>query len=165
MASSSSPPPIPLFKVFVAPPEELDDELLRVVHSGYVTQGPKVEAFEEALRAFLQSPRVVTVNSGSPPVILDAPDSPRRELDRDPDDRPQVADRGSTHRCFRAPAPQRAPAALPRRVTAADIMCSVVPAGAELRHVELFGGSTAGAPTLASCAPHTQYFPRARPTK
>ena len=28
----------------------------------------------------------------SPPVILDAPDSPRRELDRDPDDRPQVAD-------------------------------------------------------------------------
>ncbi|EOD04535.1 hypothetical protein EMIHUDRAFT_221019 [Emiliania huxleyi CCMP1516] len=34
-----------------------------------------------------------------------------------------------------------APAALPRRVTAADIMCSVVPAGAELRHVELFGTS------------------------
>jgi len=29
-------------------------------------------------------------------------------------------------------------------VTAADIMCSVVPAGAELRHVELFGNSTAG---------------------
>ena len=28
----------------------------------------------------------------SPPVILDAPDLPRRELDRDPDDRPQVAD-------------------------------------------------------------------------
>ncbi|EOD04691.1 hypothetical protein EMIHUDRAFT_439114 [Emiliania huxleyi CCMP1516] len=55
-----------------------------------------------------------------------------------------VADRGSTHRCFRAPAPQRAPAALPRRVTAADIMYSVVPASAELRHVDLFGGSTAG---------------------
>ncbi|EOD07046.1 hypothetical protein EMIHUDRAFT_448455 [Emiliania huxleyi CCMP1516] len=35
----------------------------------------------------------------------------------------------------------RAPAALSRRVTAADIMCSVVPAGAELRHVELFGTS------------------------
>ena len=101
----------------------------------------------------------------SPPVILDAPDSPRRELDRDPDDRPQVADRGSTHRCFRAPAPQRAPAALPRRVTAADIMYSVVPASAELRHVDLFGGSTAGAPILASCAPHTQFSPCARPTK
>ena len=40
-----------------------------------------------------------------------------------------------------------------------------IPAGAELRDVELFGGSTAGAPTLASCAPHTQYSPRARPTK
>ena len=38
-------------------------------------------------------------------------------------------------------------------------------ASAELRDVELFGGSTAGAPTLASCAPHTQYSPRARPTK
>ena len=50
-------------------------------------------------------------------------------------------------------------------MTAADIMCLVVPAGAELRHVEFFGGSTAGAPTLASCAPQTQYSPRARPTK
>ena len=50
-------------------------------------------------------------------------------------------------------------------MTAADIMYSVVPAGAELRHVEFFGGSTAGAPNLASCAPHTQYSPRARPTK
>ena len=101
----------------------------------------------------------------SPPVILEAPDLPRRELDRDPDDRPQVADRGRRSRCFSAPGSQRAPAALSRRVTAADIMCSVVPAGAELRHVEFFGGSTAGAPALASYAPHAQYSPRARPTK
>ena len=50
-------------------------------------------------------------------------------------------------------------------MTAADIMCSVVPAGAELRHVEFFGGSTAGAPTIAFHAPHTQYSRRARPTK
>tara|TARA_B100000768_G_C11062830_1_gene283220 strand:- start:343 stop:495 length:153 start_codon:yes stop_codon:yes gene_type:complete len=50
-------------------------------------------------------------------------------------------------------------------VTAADSICSVVPAGAELRDVELFGGSTAGAPILASCAPHTQFSPCARPTK
>ena len=50
-------------------------------------------------------------------------------------------------------------------MTAADIMYSVVPAGAELRHVEFFGGSTAGAPNLASCAHHTQYSPRARPTE
>ena len=65
-----------------------------------------------------------------------------------------------------APGSQRAPAALARRVTAAaDSICSVVPAGAELRDVELFGGSTAGAPILASCAPHTQFSPCARPTK
>ena len=89
----------------------------------------------------------------SPPVIREAPDIPRRETDRHPDDRPQVADRSATHRCFRAPGSQRAPAALPRRVTAADIMCSVVPAGAELRHVELFGNSTAGAPAGSPLAP------------
>ena len=32
-------------------------------------------------------------------------------------------------------------------------MCSVVPAGAELRHVELFGNSTAGAPAGSPLAP------------
>ena len=41
-----------------------------------------------------------------------------------------MADRGRRSRCFSAPGSQRAPAALSRRVTAADIMCSVVPAGA-----------------------------------
>ena len=46
---------------------------------------------------------------------------------RHPDDRPQVADRGRRSRCFAAPGSQRPPAALSRRVTAADIMCSVVP--------------------------------------
>mmetsp|Transcript_15816 Transcript_15816/g.45461 ORF Transcript_15816/g.45461 Transcript_15816/m.45461 type:complete len:247 (-) Transcript_15816:937-1677(-) len=64
-----------------------------------------------------------------------------------------VADRGRRSRCFSAPGSQRAPAALSRRVTAADIMCSVVPAGAELRHVELFGNSTAGAPAGSPLAP------------
>ena len=86
-------------------------------------------------------------------MILDAPDLPRRELDLIPCDRPQVADRGRRSRCFSAPGSQRAPAALSRRVTAADIMCSVVPAGAELRHVELFGNSTAGAPAGSPLAP------------
>ena len=81
-------------------------------------------------------------------MILDAPDLPRRELDLIPGDRPQVADRGRCSGRFSAPGPLRAPAALARRVTAADSICSVVPAGAELRHVEFFGGSTAGAPTI-----------------
>jgi len=58
-------PDIPLFKVFMAPPEELDAELLRVVHSGFVTQGPKVEQFEAELRDFFASPRVVTLNSAT----------------------------------------------------------------------------------------------------
>ena len=98
-------------------------------------------------------------------MIRDAPDPTLAALDRHPGGRPQVADRGRRSRCFSAPGSQRAPAALARRVTAADSICSVVPAGAELRDVELFGGSTAGAPTLASCAPHTQHSPRARPTK
>ena len=35
-----------------------------------------------------------------------------------------MADSGRRPRCFSAPGSQRAPAALPRRVTAADIMCS-----------------------------------------
>ena len=86
-------------------------------------------------------------------MIRDAPDPTLAALDRDPDDRPQVADRGRRPRCFSAPGSQRAPAALSRRVTAADIMCSVVPAGAELRHVELFGNSTAGAPAGSPLAP------------
>ena len=64
-----------------------------------------------------------------------------------------MADRGRRSRCFSAPGSQRPPAALSRRVTAADIMCSVVPAGAELRHVELFGNSTAGAPAGSPLAP------------
>jgi len=62
--------PIPLFKVFVAPPAELDEELLRVVHSGYVTQGPKVEQFEEALRSFFRNERVVTLNSATSAIHL-----------------------------------------------------------------------------------------------
>ena len=63
---------------------------------------------------------------------------------RHPGDRPQVAVRGAAHRRFRAPGPERAPAALSRRATAADSICSVALAGAELHRVELFGGSTAG---------------------
>ena len=35
-------------------------------------------------------------------MILDAPDSPRRELDRHPGDRPQVADRERSERAARA---------------------------------------------------------------
>lgn len=57
--------PIPLFKVFMAPPEELDVPVTSVLHSGYVTQGPKVEEFEEMMRRFFGNPRVLTVNSAT----------------------------------------------------------------------------------------------------
>ena len=56
---------IPLFKVFMAPPAELDAPVLDVLHSGYVTQGPKVEEFEEMLRRFFGNPRVLTLNSAT----------------------------------------------------------------------------------------------------
>ena len=56
---------IPLFKVFMAPPEELDAPLLSVLHSGYITQGKKVEEFDDALRGFFGNPRVLTLNSAT----------------------------------------------------------------------------------------------------
>lgn len=66
MSAAPEPmPTIPLFKVFMAPPEELDAPVLSVLHSGYVTQGKKVEEFEEALRIFLGNPRALTVNSAT----------------------------------------------------------------------------------------------------
>ena len=57
--------PIPLFKVFMAPREELEKPVTDVLASGYVTQGKKVEEFEEHLRHFLGTPRVLTLNSGT----------------------------------------------------------------------------------------------------
>ncbi len=56
---------IPLFKVFMAPPHELDAPITSLLHSGYVTQGKVVEEFEEALRRFFGMPRVLTLNSGT----------------------------------------------------------------------------------------------------
>lgn len=58
-------PPIPLFKVFMAPAEELDEPVCRLLHSGYVTQGPRVEELEEMLRRFVGNPRIVSLNSAT----------------------------------------------------------------------------------------------------
>lgn len=49
----------------MAPPEELDAPVCRVLHSGYVTQGPKVDEFESELRRMFGNPRVLTVNSAT----------------------------------------------------------------------------------------------------
>ena len=58
---------VPLFKVFMS--TDVDPELLRVLHSGYVTEGPKVKEFEKALSEFIGT-QVLTVNSGTSALTL-----------------------------------------------------------------------------------------------
>ncbi len=53
-------PMIPLFKVHM--PEEVDKELLKTLHSGYITEGPRVKEFEAALEEKIWN-RVFAVNS------------------------------------------------------------------------------------------------------
>ena len=64
-SSTSDEPPVPLFKVFMAPPSELDEKLSATLHSGYITQGPRVEEFEERLRGYFGTPHVLTLNSAT----------------------------------------------------------------------------------------------------
>lgn len=52
---------IPLFKVYMSKDPSIWDTL----HSGYITQGPKVDEFEKELGSFLGTSHVVTVNSGT----------------------------------------------------------------------------------------------------
>ena len=59
---------IKLFKPFIPP--GLDDKLLATLHSGYVTQGEKVEDFEDALAIELQNKQVLSVNSGTSAIHL-----------------------------------------------------------------------------------------------
>lgn len=62
-------PPIPLFKPFMA--EDAPAKVAEVLTSGYIGQGPQVEAFEAELHAFLETPvRPVTVNSCTSAITL-----------------------------------------------------------------------------------------------
>ena len=54
---------IPLFKVYMSP--EAKTEVGKVLDSGYIGQGPKVEEFENDLRKFLQYDKLTTVNGGT----------------------------------------------------------------------------------------------------
>ncbi|MCQ2380994.1 MAG: DegT/DnrJ/EryC1/StrS family aminotransferase [Acidaminococcaceae bacterium] len=54
---------IVLFKVFVA--DEVDKPLLEVIHSGWLGEGPKVEAFEKELKAYFKNPYLTTINNGT----------------------------------------------------------------------------------------------------
>jgi len=55
--------PIQLFKVFMSPTAA--DEVGKVLNSGYIGQGPKVEELEKNIQEFLDTDRVLTVNSGT----------------------------------------------------------------------------------------------------
>lgn len=61
-------PMIPLFKVHV--PSAVDRPLLDTLHSGYITQGQKVEEFESRVAAFLGTDNVVSLNSGTSALTL-----------------------------------------------------------------------------------------------
>ncbi len=54
---------IPLFKVYMA--DNVDEPLLKVLHSGYIGEGEKVQEFEQALRDYLHQKYVLTLNSGT----------------------------------------------------------------------------------------------------
>lgn len=54
---------IPLFKVFMSPNAKL--EVGKVLDSGYIGQGPKVDEFESNLNNYLNHNKLVTVNGGT----------------------------------------------------------------------------------------------------
>ncbi len=54
---------IPLFKVFMS--ENAGPEVTKILNSGYIGQGEKVEEFESKLRDFFNRDYVVTLNSGT----------------------------------------------------------------------------------------------------
>ena len=54
---------IDLFRVFMAP--TASEEVSKVLNSGYIGQGPKVEEFEKELRGFFNHDYVTTLNSGT----------------------------------------------------------------------------------------------------
>jgi dTDP-4-amino-4,6-dideoxygalactose transaminase len=59
---------IPLFKTAMSP--EANEAAGRVLSSGYVGQGSKVEEFETILKSYLRNPNVVTVNSATSGLTL-----------------------------------------------------------------------------------------------
>ena len=59
---------IPLFSVFMSP--HVDEELLQVLHSGYIGEGKKVKEFEAALATFLDNDNVLALNNGTSALVL-----------------------------------------------------------------------------------------------
>ncbi len=59
---------IPLFKVYM--PESVLEPLSHTLMSGYIGQGPRVEAFEKALAPWVENQNVLTLNSGTSALML-----------------------------------------------------------------------------------------------
>lgn len=59
---------IPLFKVFM--PDGVTKELDKVLKSGYIGQGKKVEEFEKILSDYIENPFCLTTNSGTSAIHL-----------------------------------------------------------------------------------------------
>lgn len=59
---------INLFSANVHP--DVDAALLKVLHSGYITQGPEVDKFEHAFGKFVENDNAVAVNSGTSALTL-----------------------------------------------------------------------------------------------
>ena len=60
--------PLSLFKVFMS--EDVLEPLNKVVMSGQLTQGPKVEEFENALKTYIGNPYILTLNSATAGLTL-----------------------------------------------------------------------------------------------
>ena len=54
---------VPLFKVFMS--DTAADEVGKVLNSGYIGQGPKVDEFEEILKSHFNHDYVTTLNAGT----------------------------------------------------------------------------------------------------
>ena len=59
---------IPLFKVFMSP--TVSEDLSPVLHSGFITQGKKVDEFEGALQEWFGYPYILTLNSATAGLTL-----------------------------------------------------------------------------------------------
>ena len=56
---------LPLVKPYIPPKEELLPEIEKVLYSGYIAEGEAAWAFEDGLRAFLDNPNTLAVQSGT----------------------------------------------------------------------------------------------------
>lgn len=56
---------IPLFRPFIAPPEEMMPAIKETLYSGYISEGPRVAEFEQAFGEFIHSKNVLALSSGT----------------------------------------------------------------------------------------------------